>query len=324
MLVVACSSAAPAPAEPTPNIDATVEARAKEIVASQATSIPSPTNTQAPSPTNTAVHQPTKTPKPVPTATPTVVPAATSVPTATPRPLPTATPTSVPTPTPAPPTKFEGGFVMQIGGSFQIEGEIAFKIGPYVAEQTVTLGGVGHMQLTDLYATSIDSNLPYTAQTGSGGGGNPPNVIAGRVFIDGNYAPDGTIVTAWIGGEEIVEARTTVVNNPVALVPTELVSKLETYISPPSPLPTPCPQYLDCGQQYYSGRLSDDIEVIWDVQNWKFYSPDPAWRLANNYSEAISGSCWINAKTYINFDKQANGLEGVSLFEGWNSGGCLE
>jgi len=116
MLVLACSSAAPAPVEPTPNIDATVEAklaqeravdatveaRAKEIVASQPTSIPSPTNTQAPIPTNTSIPQPTKTPKPVPTVTPTVVPTATSIPT----PIPTAipTPTLGPTPTTIPAT----------------------------------------------------------------------------------------------------------------------------------------------------------------------------------------------------------------------------
>ena len=48
----------------------------------------------------------------------------------------------------------------------------------------------------------------------------PPHIIAGRAYINGGYAPDGTVVTAWIGGEEIVEARTTVINNPVALVPT--------------------------------------------------------------------------------------------------------
>jgi len=227
----------------------------------------------------------------------------------------------------APPTKFEGGSVMFLAQDFKITGEIAFKIGQYVAEQTVTLHtfGAGEMQLLDLYATSMDSEVPYTEQTGyEGRVTSPPNVIAGRAYIDGEYAPDGTVVTAWIGGEEIVEFRTTVINNPVALVPTELVSILETLIPPPSPLPTPCPKYMDCGQQYYSGRLSDDIEVIWDSTNWKFYSPDPAWRLANNYSEVISSSCWINAKTYINFDKQANGLEGVTLFEGWNSGGCLE
>ena len=43
-LVLACSSAAPAPVEPTPNIDATVEARAKQLVAAQATPTPYPTS----------------------------------------------------------------------------------------------------------------------------------------------------------------------------------------------------------------------------------------------------------------------------------------
>ena len=49
ILVRACSSTAPAPAEPTSNIDATVEVRLKEERASQPTSIPSPTNTFPPS-----------------------------------------------------------------------------------------------------------------------------------------------------------------------------------------------------------------------------------------------------------------------------------
>ena len=66
-LVLACSTAAPAPAEPTPDIDATVEARVAqeravdatvearmaEERASQPTSIPSPTDTQASIPTYT-------------------------------------------------------------------------------------------------------------------------------------------------------------------------------------------------------------------------------------------------------------------------------
>jgi hypothetical protein len=91
-LILACSTAAPAPAEPSPNIDgtveaklaqeravdATVEARLKEETASQATSIPSPTNTPAPIPTYT----------PNPTYTPKLVPTATSVPTPMPTPAP--------------------------------------------------------------------------------------------------------------------------------------------------------------------------------------------------------------------------------------------
>jgi len=89
-----CSSAAPAPVEPTPNIDATVEARvaqervvdatvearlaqertidarvearAKELVAAQVTNIP----TSTPIPPATPLPAPTATQMPVPTATP--------------------------------------------------------------------------------------------------------------------------------------------------------------------------------------------------------------------------------------------------------------
>ena len=88
-LVLACSSAASAPAEPTPNIDATVEARAKQLVAAQATPTPYPTYTQAPKPTNTQPPRPTNTAVPQPTNTPT----------------PTALPTPAPTPTPVMPNE---------------------------------------------------------------------------------------------------------------------------------------------------------------------------------------------------------------------------
>ncbi len=90
---IGCSTTPPTEAVRTPNIDATVEARlaqeravdataearAKKLVAAQATSAPAPTNTQIP--------QPTYTPQPEPTNTPTVVPTAASVPTPTARPL---------------------------------------------------------------------------------------------------------------------------------------------------------------------------------------------------------------------------------------------
>ena len=65
ILVLACSSTAPAPAEPTSNIDATVEVRLKHERASQPTSIPSPTNTLPPKPASTVVPQPTNTPTPM-------------------------------------------------------------------------------------------------------------------------------------------------------------------------------------------------------------------------------------------------------------------
>ena len=46
-----CSTTAPVAVEPTPNIDATVEARAKELVAAQPTSTPYPTYTPVPTAT---------------------------------------------------------------------------------------------------------------------------------------------------------------------------------------------------------------------------------------------------------------------------------
>ena len=108
-LIVGCSSAAPAPVEPTPNsdatveaklaqeraVDATVEARLKEERASRAISIPSPTNTQANMPTYTP--HPRYTPEPTPTNTPTSVPTPNFVPTPTPAPTPTPVPVLIPT-----------------------------------------------------------------------------------------------------------------------------------------------------------------------------------------------------------------------------------
>ena len=116
IFVLACSTVTPAPAEPTPNIDATVEAiiaqeravdatveaRAKVLVAEQPTATTYPTYT--PVPTGTPPPQPANTPTLVPTATPTFVlaPTPTLTPTPTAVPTPVLTPTAVPTPTPMP------------------------------------------------------------------------------------------------------------------------------------------------------------------------------------------------------------------------------
>ena len=65
IFALACSSAAPAPAESTSKINATAEVRLSEERASQPTSIPSPTNTLPPKPASTVVPQPTNTPTPI-------------------------------------------------------------------------------------------------------------------------------------------------------------------------------------------------------------------------------------------------------------------
>ena len=82
-LALACSTVTPVPIEPTPNIDSIVEAKLKELLASQDTPTPYPTYTQPPSPSHTSKNQPTYT----------------SVPTPTLRPLPTAVQTPMPMPT---------------------------------------------------------------------------------------------------------------------------------------------------------------------------------------------------------------------------------
>lgn len=91
---IGCSPTAPREAAATPNIDATVEARAKELVGVQPTPTPvvvvkEVTPTDTPSPTNTPLPKPANTPEP----TSTLVHAAGPDPTS--RPLPTLPPVSM-------------------------------------------------------------------------------------------------------------------------------------------------------------------------------------------------------------------------------------
>jgi hypothetical protein len=180
---------------------------------------------------------------------------------------------------------------MLLSTGFNISGDIQFKIGGYVASQTMSYSNSSEMILLDLYADSSQSKVTIDSypksEVGRRSESMVPTVIAGRAYIDGNYAPDGTVVTAWTNGEEIVETRTTVVNNPTPLAEPKLLSILQTEIPPTSPLPTPCPGYLDCKQTYYGGgRLADEIKSIMrfdpHTRNWWFYSPDPVWELAHN------------------------------------------
>jgi hypothetical protein len=86
ILVLACSSATPAPAEPTPNIEATVEARLAQKRAIESTVEARLADEKAAQPTPTA----TATNTPVPMATPTAR-VIVVTPTFTPRPTPTKT-----------------------------------------------------------------------------------------------------------------------------------------------------------------------------------------------------------------------------------------
>ena len=104
--LLACNSpSSPPPPEPTPDLNATVEAVAATKLAlptAAPTSTPGPTATPTPVPTATPIPTPTPTaaPEPTPTPAPIPEPTLTPLPTATPRPI--ATPTGVPTATPRP------------------------------------------------------------------------------------------------------------------------------------------------------------------------------------------------------------------------------
>ena len=155
VMVVATAACAGAPAAPTPNIEATVDARVKQERAVDATvearlaqeravdataeaKAKVEASLQAPT-TDTPTLLPTATPTPVPTATPTPVPTSTPrpLPTATPRPtytpLPTYTPFPTPTPTPRPtytPRPSPTAIPLPLLTKIEVQGLVSHAIGP--------------------------------------------------------------------------------------------------------------------------------------------------------------------------------------------------
>jgi DNA-binding beta-propeller fold protein YncE len=214
ILVLACSSTGPAPAEPTPNIDATVEARVaqeravdatvearlKEERASQATSIPSPTNTQAPIPTYTP--NPTYTPYPTPTNTPTLVPIATSVPTPTPSPIPTAAPT------PEPAQTLSAVFVRKWGNEGTGNGQFQDPYGLSVSiDGSVYIAAWGNDRIQKYSSAGVFISKWGNEGTGDGQFDNPFGVTVasdGSVYVADRsndriqkFTAEGVFVTKW-------------------------------------------------------------------------------------------------------------------------------
>ena len=132
--------------------------------------------------------------------------------------LPTPTPTPPPTATPAPTPISEGVYTLivdQSGASFAGK-TVSFKVGDLWAKETATWQQGGATQL-NLTASSSLGILPDNPRRGSDGdedatsskGGllaspirqaPPPHVFAGTATVDGEPAPLGTSVTAWVGG----------------------------------------------------------------------------------------------------------------------------
>jgi len=360
IFVVGCSSPPPTiEVVPTPNIEATVEATL-DIQATIRTSrhipdddydpiLPTPTPTYTPilTPTRVPTLVPSPTPTLVPTPTyvviPTAVPTSGPAPTPTPTPVPTPMPTNTPSPTatPLPPSKFEGGFVMMLDSGLT-SSVITFKINGIPTRETFANWYFGKMVLMDLHSDRSDTTMRDTTLSGRSDSSVPPGVVAGRAYIDGAHAPDGSVVTAWVGGEEIIEARTTVTNNPQPISLPKLVERLGRSVRPENP----CTVKYKCeGRRSYNvggGKVSDYIDSLWWYDRsedgtfmWQFYSTDPAWRLANNITldRCDNTYClanWVsvnrNLRLYSENEFSYSG-SGSTLTNmdgnGWNSGSSI-
>ena len=172
---------------PTPNPSPTATAIPAPTLAAKPTETPPPVPTSPPTPTSTPVptfsltptstpvptFPPTPTSTPVPTfpPTPTSTPVPTSPPTPTSTPVPTSSPTPTTTPAPTAPVVLPA----------------ATPIPPSTQTPTPL------PEPPDCYATFVPT--PPTSS-----GQSLPHVIAGSATIDGTPAPDGSVVTAWVGG----------------------------------------------------------------------------------------------------------------------------
>jgi len=202
-LVVACSTVTP-----TPNIDATIEARVGQMLTKIPTETPIPTPTLVPTATPVTILTP------VPTATP--VPTPTPAPTATPVPTPTPTPTPVPTPTPLP-TSTPGPTSTPVPSSCAGK-RIKFKIGNIWANESIVWA---QGEVTELNLTASSTILPSTAGTSwpiSAGLSPPaqrviPHAVLGRV-----NAADGTSISAWYGDTQLTSKNASGGSYPVLLI----------------------------------------------------------------------------------------------------------
>jgi tetratricopeptide (TPR) repeat protein len=139
LITVACAGAAPMP---TPNLDATIEAKVQAAIKAQPTGTLQPTYTPLPTYTPFPTYAPLPTPTNIPVAIATPRPTYTPLPTYTPFPIPTDTPT----PTTNPNTHFDKGkeyydaencsmaidqFTVFIGLNDQIEDAFYYRAGAY-------------------------------------------------------------------------------------------------------------------------------------------------------------------------------------------------
>ena len=295
ILVLACSTVTPVPAEPTPNIDATtvveptldidatVEARLAHERAVDATveARLAEEKVSDAKPTSTPVPQATDASKPEPTDTTTLVPTATSVPT------PTYKPTLAPTP-----VLWGGRYTMLVDqspfGGFAGK-TVRFKIGESYASETSVWEHGGFTSLDLTVASLTDGNVGGNASTSREVELRvPPHLFTGKGFFGGMHVPIGTVISAWVDGVKVSE--TNVVAEPQS------------------------PALGDTSEMFRS--LGTNLRRVWIYLNyldaWRLYVPGNDTLGINTYTDAKEGDIvWVLVNSNQMFQ---NGM----LYEGWN------
>ena len=285
-----------------------------------------PTATAVPLPSPTAVTEVVAAvvPDPIPTATippsPTPAPTDTPTPTDTPVPPPTAMPTPTPPPTATatpPPPPFDGTFILivsQPNGETYSGKTVTFKIGERDAAESAIWeqGGVDELNLT-ASSTAMDTSQsfplrPSAVRMGFHGRGSllaapllqapplAPHVFVGTASINGNLVPEGSVISAWVDGDQVPGAEAPVRASPAA---------------------------SSTGGGLVGQALSvigDNLVRVWKfdpaTQAWTFYDPRALFSSFNSIGEMSPGQFYY----LVTADGQTASLNGQhrTLFGGWN------
>ncbi|HIB10752.1 MAG TPA: hypothetical protein EYM32_12140 [Dehalococcoidia bacterium] len=189
-----------------------------------------------------------------------------------------------------------------------------FKIGGNEAKESGIWeqGGVDELNLTASRSAMGSRQLvpirPTAAGMGSNGRGSllaapllqapplAPHVFVGTASINGNLAPEGSIVSAWIDGVQVPGAEAPIEATPAASG------------SGGGPV----------GQAL--GVIGDNLVRVWKfdpaTQSWTFYDPRAVFSNFNSIKELSPGQFYY----LVTADGQTASLHGQprTLFKGWN------
>ena len=114
-------------------------------------------------------------------------------------------------------------------------------------------------------------------------------MFQGTASVDGVLVPQGTTLTAWLGGIEVGSAN--VVSNPATL---DSLTGAGTYF----------------------GQLGESLRSVWSydtvIQVWNFYDPRAGFTATSTLKETFSDQIvWIDVNEDVDF-------RGMILYQGWN------